>query len=121
MNSGSGPEPDLARAAGLKVSDMSILGQVTVLVLGFAATGWGLFCVFGAAFPGPCGENVLAAALLVMESWVLDVPVGLLALFVGVFVKKGSSRMRRMCIVTALVTLSFPVLASFLLQLHHCP
>jgi hypothetical protein len=121
MNSGSGPDPGLTPAAGPKVSDISILGQITVLVLGFAAMGWGLFCVFGAAFPGPCGETFLGAGLLVLESWVLDVPVGLLALLVGVFVKKGSPRMRRMCIVTSLVTLSLPVLASVLLQLHHCP
>jgi flagellar basal body-associated protein FliL len=56
-----------------------------------------------------------------MESWLLDLPAGLLILLVGLFVSKGSSRLRWICIVTALVTLALPVLASFLLQKHHCP
>lgn len=80
---------------------------------------WGVFCVFGAAFPGPCGDNP-GPGLGVIESFVVDVPLGLLALTVGLIVKKGSPRLRWICIVTSLVTLALPVIANLLLQRRHC-
>jgi len=68
--------------------------QIAALVLGFVAAEWGIFSVYGAAFPGPCGDEVLASGLVVMESWLLDLPAALLILLVGLFVRKGSSRLR---------------------------
>ncbi len=112
--------PVLIEPRGTKPSGIAILFQIVVLVLGCAAVAWGVFSVYGAAFPGPCGDNA-GPGLGVIESWALDVPLGLLALAVGLFVKKGSPRLRRVCIVTALVTLALPVIATFLLQRRHCP
>jgi hypothetical protein len=121
MNDTIGRTPGLTPAAGVKASTLSLLVQIAALVLGFTAAAWGGFSVYGAAFPGPCGENVLASGLIVTESWLLDLPVGLLVLLVGLFVRKGSPRLRRICVITSLVTLCLPALSSYLLQLHHCP
>jgi hypothetical protein len=104
-----GPEP----------SGIAILFQIIALVLGSAAMLWGLFCAYLAAFPGPCGDNP-GPGLGVIEAFVLDVPVGLLALLIGLFVKKGSRGMRRNCIVISIVTLALPVIAYLLLQRRHC-
>ncbi len=81
---------------------------------------WGIFCIYGAAFPGPCGDNP-GPGLGVIEAWMLDVPLGLLALAVGLFVRKGSPLLRRICLVTSLLTLSLPPIATFFLQRWHCP
>ncbi|MGD0293664.1 MAG: hypothetical protein ABSB30_07395 [Terracidiphilus sp.] len=121
MNSETSRNPDLTPGSRTSASSVSIVVQIVALVLGFVAVAWGIFSAYGAAFPGPCGDEVLVSGLVVMESWLLDLPAGLLILLVGLFVSKGSSRLRWICIVTALVTLALPVLASFLLQQHHCP
>jgi len=121
MNSESNRDPNLTPVSRTKASGVSIAFQIIALMLGAVAAAWGIFAVYGAAFPGPCGENVLASGLVVMESWLLDLPAGLLILLVGLIVRKGSPRLRGICIVAALVTLALPVLASFLLQQHHCP
>jgi hypothetical protein len=118
MHRVSGPvliPPNRAKPGGI-----AILFQIVALVFGCAAVIWGVFCVYGAAFPGPCGDDP-GPGLGVIESWVVGVPLGLLAFAVGLFVKKGSPRMRRICIVTSLVTLALPVIASFILQRRHCP
>jgi hypothetical protein len=97
----------------------AVFGQIVVLSLGLAAAAWGAFGVYGAAFPGPCGDNP-GPGLGVIESWVVDVPIGLLALGVGVFVRRGSARLRRMCVVSSVVILALPVAGSVLLQRWHC-
>ena len=112
--------PVLIQPQGTKPAGISILLQIVALILECPAVLWGLFCVYGAAFPGPCGDDP-GPGLGVLESWALDVPVGFLALAIGLFVKKGSPRLRWICIVTSIVTLSLPVIATFLLQRRHCP
>lgn len=121
MNNESSRNTELTPVSPARVSRVAIAFQIAALVLGFVAAAWGIFSVYCAAFPGPCGDSVLVSGLVVMESWLLDLPAGLLILLVGLFVRKGSPRLRWICIVTALVTLVLPVLASFLLQQHHCP
>jgi hypothetical protein len=49
------------------------------------------------------------------------VPIGLLALGVGVFVRRGSGRLRGMCVVGSVVILVLPVVGSVYLQRWHCP
>jgi hypothetical protein len=44
-----------------------------------------------------------AIGLGVAESWLLDLPIGLFALAIGVRVKRGNSRLRRVCIGVALI------------------
>ncbi len=94
--------------------------QVLALALGFAATAWGVFCIYGAAFPGPCGDS-MGPGLLVVEAWVLDAPVGILLLLIAFLVRKGSPLLRRWCLVGAAVLFLLPFVASFLLTRRHCP
>jgi len=112
--------PGLTQPREAKPTDLAILFQIAALVFACAAMMWGVFCVYLAAFPGPCGDNP-GPGLGVIESFVVDVPIGLLALAIGLFVKKGSCRMRWICIVISLVTLALPVIANLLLDRRHCP
>jgi hypothetical protein len=57
----------------------------------------------------------------VVECWVANLPIGLLTLAVGGFVKRGFPILRKICIVISIVVLSLPVIASILLQRWHCP
>ncbi len=57
----------------------------------------------------------------VLECWVVDLPIGVLILVIGLLVKKGSPRLRKICIGTSCVVLALPVIASILLQSWHCP
>ena len=103
-----------------KPSSGSLLMQVLALALGFAAMAWGAFCVYGAAFPGPCGDN-MGPGLGVIEAWALDAPVGILLLLIAFLVRKGSGTLRRSCLIGAAVLFALPFAASFFLQRWHCP
>ncbi len=109
----------MSEPAVSKSTTIALFIQILTLLLGALAILWGAFCVYGAAFPGPCGDNP-GPGLGVIESWVLDVPVGLLLVCIGAFLKKGSPLMRKMCIAGAIFTLSLPPLASFFLNRWHC-
>ncbi len=50
---------------------------------------YGVFAVYEGAFPGPCGDDP-GPGLAVIGAFVVDIPLGLLALSVGLFVKKGA-------------------------------
>jgi hypothetical protein len=104
----------------LTPAPLAVLSQILALVFGSLAMMWGFFCVYLAAYPGPCGDDP-GPGLGVLESWVLDVPAGLLMFATGWFVKKGSPRMRNICIIISLVTLCLPALATWLLDRRHCP
>ena len=82
---------------------------------------WGVFMVWSTAFPPKCGDWSGFTPLGVAECWVVNMPIGLLALAIGLFVKKGSPRLRRIGIVTSLVVLALPIMASVLLHWWHCP
>ena len=101
-------------------SDIAILFQILALTLSCLAIAWGTFCAYTAAFPGPCGDNP-GPGLGVIETWLLNIPIGILTLLVGCFLKRGSPALRKTCIPAALITLALPVIANFLLQRHHCP
>jgi len=105
---------------GTKPGGLAILFQIAVLVFGLAAVIVGVFGAYVAAFPGPCGDDP-GPGLGVIAAWVVDVPAGLLALVVGLLVKRGSPRLRKVCISISIVILSLPVTATFLLQRRHCP
>jgi hypothetical protein len=95
--------------------------QVLALALGFVAMAWGAFCVYGAAFPGPCGDDNTGPGLGVIEAWAFDAPVGILLLLIAFLVRKGSAMLRRWCLIGAAVLFALPFAASFLLQRWHCP
>jgi len=121
MEDASSPGPVLVPSGGTKPSNMAILLQIAALVFGAPAVIWGVFIVWSNAFAPKCGDWSGFTPLGVVECWVVDVPIGLLALAIGLFVKKGSPRLRRICIVTSLVILSLPMIASILLHYWHCP
>lgn len=79
--------------------------QVAALVLSGAAVIWGCCMVYVALNPGPSGEfggySVFFAALV-------DVPVGLVSLGIGLAAKKGNPALRWSCLVLSLATLSLP-------------
>jgi hypothetical protein len=94
--------------------------QIAVLVFTVPAVIWGVFVVFTAAFPASCGDFSGAAALGAAAAWLIDLPIGLLTLGVGVFVTKGSQRLRKACIGISLLTLVLPNIATALLQHSRC-
>jgi hypothetical protein len=112
--------PVLVQPRDAKPGGIATFFQVLALGFGCLAAAWGVFCVYGAAFPGPCGDNP-GPGLGVIEAFVVDIPLGLLALAVGLFVRKGSPLLRKICIATAVVTLSLPFIAGYFLQRWHCP
>ena len=77
--------------------------------------------VWSVAFPPKCGDWSGLTGLGVVECWVVDLPISLAILAVGLFAKRGSPRLRKICIVTASVTLALPIIASILLSRWHCP
>jgi hypothetical protein len=91
------------------------------LVFAVPAIAWGAFMVWATAFPPPCGDSSAFAGLGVVECWVVDLPIGLFALAIGFFVKRGFPRLRKVCIVTGVVVVLLPIVASILLSRYHCP
>ncbi len=97
-----------------------VLIQILTLTMGVLAIAWGIFAAYGAAFPGPCGDN-MGPGLGVIEAWALDVPVGLLLFCAALFIKRGSPLLRKICLYTFPVTIALPFLGSFFLGRWHCP
>lgn len=121
MEKVSTPEHGLVPSVGKKSSGIGPLFQIAALVFAAPALIWGVFMVGSTAFPPKCGDWSGLTDLGVVECWVVDLPIGLVALAIGLFIKKGSVRLRKVCIVTSLVLLSLPIIASILLQIRHCP
>ncbi|MGO9847251.1 MAG: hypothetical protein ACLPKT_11800 [Methylocella sp.] len=116
----NGPEPILVPPAGNKPRGMGILFQIIALVFAFPAVVWGVVVVWSTAFPPICGDSSGVVAMGVAECWIVDLPIGLLALAIGLFVKSGSARLRKICIGTSLIILSLPIIASSIFQIWHC-
>jgi hypothetical protein len=112
MNNASNPGPVLAPSGGTKPANAALLFQIFALVLAVPAVGVGCICVYGlvtAVSPAE-PENILS----VLAAWVVSGSIGLLILAIGLFVRKGSRRLRRLCIVTSLLALSFPFITNLL-------
>jgi len=121
MEDGSSPVPVSVPADEPKPTNIAILLQIFALVFAVPALAWGVFIVWSTAFPPKCGDWSGFTPLGVVECWVVDVPIGLLILAIGLFAKKGSPRLRMITVVTSIVTLSLPITASILLHYWHCP
>jgi hypothetical protein len=94
------------------MKNIAIRYQITALALGGLVVILGAFVVWSLHFDLPGGElwhwRVIALTLL----WLMaSVPIGLLILAIGLFVKNGYRSLRWICIVTSLVILSPPVIA----------
>jgi hypothetical protein len=85
--------------------------QIAALALGGLAVIWGVFDGYSVVFPGPNGEW---AGVDVLALWAVNVPIGLLTLAIALIVRKGSPRLRRLCIVTSLVALFIPLIAGLI-------
>jgi hypothetical protein len=96
-----------------------VLVQILSLFLAVIAVAWGIFAAYGAAYPGPCGDN-MGPGLGVIEAWALDMPAGVLLLCVALFVRRGSPLLRKICLYGSLVTIALPFLGSFFLSRRHC-
>ena len=115
--SGAGPAP--VAPSGTKPSDGAVFAQIISLVLSVPAILFGLWMMWYVANPGPCGDFGRGdSTLFVLFCWVVDLPIGVLTLAIGVFGKKGAPRLRKRCIFAALVTLSLAIIAPLLG--HHC-
>jgi hypothetical protein len=79
--------------------------QIAALVLGGLAVIWSVICWSSAA--SSQGGDWAGLGLL---GSLVNVPIGLLILAIGLIVKQGSPRLRVLCIVTSLVALFSPVL-----------
>ena len=92
-----------------QISKVSVSFQVMALILACAAILWGFGMVYSIAFPGPSGEW---AGLAILGAYAVNIPAGLVALAIGLELKHGSPHLRRLCIVSSVVALCFPVLTS---------
>jgi hypothetical protein len=81
--------------------------QIAALVLGGLAVVWGVFTALS-TFSEPGGDW---SGLGLLGGLVVNVPIGLLTLAIALIVKKGSRRLRWICIVTSLVALFIPIIA----------
>lgn len=100
-----------AAKEGLPSMKIAIGVQIAVLALGGLAVIWGVFDGYSVVFPG---RNAEWAGADVLALWVVNVPIGLLTLAIALIVRKGSPRLRRLCIVTSLVALFIPLIAGLI-------
>lgn len=114
MQNASSPGPLVVPPGGTKpkAKQNPIFFQITALALGGLVVILGTFVVWAVHFDLPGGElwhwRVFTLTLL----WLMaSVPIGLLMLAIGLFVKNGYRSLRWICIVTSLVILSPPVIA----------
>jgi hypothetical protein len=85
--------------------------QYCVIAINGIAVLWGLAAIWSIVFPGPSGEW---AGLAVFAAAIVNVPAGLVALALGLIVRSGSDRLRRIAIISSIVVLFLPALASLL-------
>ncbi|HEX2662041.1 MAG TPA: hypothetical protein VHM93_04340 [Candidatus Acidoferrum sp.] len=94
---------------------IAIGAQVVALVLAGAAVIWGCCMVYVALYPGASGEfggfSGLFAAMV-------DIPLGLVSLVVGLAVKKSPPVLRWTCIVLSVAALALPFLTKAAWQSH---
>jgi len=101
------------------ISRMALRFQLIALGMSSVAVLFGLFCMYGATSASPCGDDP-GPMLSVMMAWLIDAPIGLGALAVGMFIQRGFPLLRRICLAIALLTLAMPVVTSMLFDRHHC-
>jgi hypothetical protein len=100
----------------LPESKIAAGAQVVALALDGAAVLFGIAAVCSVLFPGPSGEWIVFA---VLAAYVVNVPIGLASLAVGLFVKRGAARLRRPCLVVSLIVLSLPILTNLIYWWHN--
>ena len=108
-------KPYFTSSPNTTLSRIAIRAQVVALILAGGAVIWGCLMVHIALYPGASGEfggySVLFAA-------VVDLPVGLVSLVVGLAVKKGHPAVRWTCLVLSVAALALPFLTKAAWQSH---
>jgi len=94
---------------------LSIVAQIMALLFAGVAVLWGLFAIYGIAFPELSGEWAVMAVIAV---YVINIPAALIGLLVGFTVRRGSAGLRRACVIVSLVALFLPFLVSVLSSGH---
>jgi hypothetical protein len=118
MNDLRHSEPASVASSGTKPSNRAAFAQIIALVFSVPAAIFSLFVVWGVATPGPCGHT--GAGFPVVICWLADLPLGVLCLALGLFVKGGSPLLRKLCFRVGLVTLALPIIAQLLWSRWHC-
>ena len=101
-------ESYLLSTANTRSSKIAIGAQMVALVLAGAAVIWGCYMVYVAHDPGGAGEF---GAISVLFAAIVDIPVGLVSLVIGLAVKKGHPALRWACVVLSIAALVMPFLA----------
>jgi len=97
-------------------SKIAVSAQVAALVLSGAAILFGSAAVCSVLYPGSSGEWIV---FVVLVAYVVNVPIGLASLAVGLFVKRGAERLRRRGIAVSLIVLSLPILTNLIYWWHN--
>lgn len=100
-------KPYFTSSPNITLSRIAIGAQVVALVLASAAVTWGFLMVNIALHPGTSGES---GGYSVFFAAVVDVPVGLVSLVVGLAVKKGHPAIRWTRLVLSVAALALPFL-----------
>ena len=85
-------------------------------MLAGAAALFGIAAIYSVLYPGPSGEWTV---LGVSAAYVVNVPIGLASLVVGLFVKGGAARLRGPCLALSLFVLTLPILANLIFWWHN--
>ncbi|HEV2351711.1 MAG TPA: hypothetical protein VG028_17910 [Terriglobia bacterium] len=86
---------------------IAIVFQIAALAVAGLALIWGIFAALS-TFSEPGGDW---SGLGLLGGLVVNVPIGLLTLATALIVRKGSRRLRRICIATSLAALFIPIIA----------
>lgn len=92
----------VAEPRGAKPTAKTTAGQIVAIILGILAAIWGGLCVWEILF----SKGGDWAGLAFLPLFFVCVPIGLLNLAAGLFVRRGSPRGRWFCIVMGIVNLS---------------
>ncbi len=101
-------------------SKFPVIVQICSLILAVAGLAFGLFAIYDIVTPSPSGEW---HAITLFAVSVVDIPLGLLSLLIGIFVKSGSRRLRRLTIILSIILLVIPILVNVLYanRIHFSP
>jgi len=91
---------------------MILVAQWAALVLACGAIIWCLGCVHWLLVPDGSGEWVVLSVLAAYCA----IPAAAVALSVGIFVKKGSPRLRQVCITMSVIALAMPLVVNLLFR-----
>jgi len=108
-------ESYLTATSNTATGRIAVGAQVVALVLAGAAVTWGGCMAYVALYPGASGEY---GGLSVLFASMVDIPVGLVSLAVGLVVKKSPPVLRWTCIVLSVAALALPFLTKAAWQSH---